>query len=180
VPLHGEPKLGGFFMEEIWVEIQGWPEYEVSNFGRIKRIAKNFGTRNGKILLPTKMKNGYLKVALCRNAKRVEYLVHRLVAINFIGNADKLDVCHIDGSRDNNIVSNLRIDTRKGNMNDARIHGTLCRGTKAGANKYSEELILKIKEDFKNNVSVPDCHKKYNIPVQTLYGIRNKTTWAWL
>lgn len=167
-------------MEEIWKEVSGWPEYEISSDGRVRRVSKNCGTTVGKILKPTKLNNGYYKVALCRNSKRKEYLVHRLVAITFLGNADGMDVCHIDGTRDNNKLSNLRIDTRKGNMNDSRIHGTLIKGSRVGTSKYTEDFILQIKNDLKNGLSVLNCHKKYNIPKTTIYGIKYKYTWSWL
>lgn len=177
---HGKPKLEGFFMEKIWKQIPNWKEYEISNYGEVRRIEKNCGATVGKTLKPSKLKNGYLKVSLCRNSKRKEFLIHRLVAMTFIGDADGMDVCHIDGTRNNNKLSNLRIDTRKGNMRDAVEHGTMIKGSKVGTSKYKEDFILKIKEHFKNGSTVVELHNKFNIPKPTLYGIKNNVNWKWL
>lgn len=167
-------------MDKIWKQIPDWQEYEISNYGEVKRISKNCGAKVGKILKPTKLKNGYLKVSLCRNSKRKEFLVHRLVAITFIGDASGMDVCHIDGTRDNNNLSNLRIDTRKGNMQDAILHGTMIKGSRVGTSKYKEDFILQIKNLFKNGATVPELAKKFNMPRPTLYGIKNNANWKWL
>jgi hypothetical protein len=167
-------------MDKIWKQIHDWQEYEVSNYGEIKRISKSCGATAGKILKPTKLKNGYLKVSLCRNSKRKEFLVHRLVAITFIGDAGGMDVCHIDGTRDNNNLSNLRIDTRKGNMQDSILHGTMIKGSRVGTSKYKEEFILEIKNLFKNGATVSELARKFNIPKPTLYGIKNNANWKWL
>lgn len=63
---------------EVFKEIPGWPEYEISTDGAVRRIAKACGATVMKTLKWQILKNGYAKVALCRNAKKREYLVHRL------------------------------------------------------------------------------------------------------
>lgn len=97
-----------------FVLIPDWPEYEISRSGQVRRIEKNCGAVAGKILKWTIMKNGYAKVSLCRDACKHEYLIHRLVAMTFIGDPLGMDVCHWDGNKLNNNLENLRIDTRKG------------------------------------------------------------------
>ena len=53
-------------------------------------------------------KDGYRLVTLCKDNKRYTRKVHRLVAEAFLGIDDtKTQVNHIDGNKDNNIVSNL-------------------------------------------------------------------------
>ena len=54
-------------MEEIWKEINGYPYYMVSNFGRVKRLAYNkidsLGRHNYKseiIIKPTDNGTGYM------------------------------------------------------------------------------------------------------------------------
>ena len=50
--------------------------------------------------------------------------VHRLVAWAFIGpQPDGYDVAHIDGDSHNNVLANLRYDTRSGNCQDWVFHG---------------------------------------------------------
>ena len=54
------------------------------------------------------MRNGYLKVDLCKNGKQKTFTVHRLVATVFISNPKNFPVVnHKDENKLNNNVSNL-------------------------------------------------------------------------
>lgn len=62
--------------------------------------------------------NGYFVVQLCKNNKRKNHLVHRLVAEHFIENPKSLpEINHKDEDKANNMVNNLEWCTRKYNMN---------------------------------------------------------------
>jgi len=162
------------------LQIPNWPEYTISKNGEVCRVMGACGAVVGKTLKWTILKNGYAKVALCRDSCRKEYLVHRLVALTYIGNAEGLDVCHFDGNKLNNNIKNLRIDTRKGNMADQIRMGKTPRGEKCGSNKYSTEFVKSIKNKLTNGVSVTFLHNETGIPKPTLYGIKSGATWAWL
>lgn len=69
---------------EIWKPVPDWPEYSVSNLGRVKRVTSSPGTRSGKILKPYKRNGGYLVVSLCRNGKKKDMYLHRVVASAFL------------------------------------------------------------------------------------------------
>jgi hypothetical protein len=87
---------------EPWVEIEGYPGYEVSPFGRV------LNSNTGLVLQPG-ISNGYPKINLCGNNKKKKYSIHRLVANAFINNPEnKRCVDHIDNNRTNNHVTNLR------------------------------------------------------------------------
>jgi hypothetical protein len=161
-------------------QIANWPEYTISTSGEVRRVVGACGAVVGKTLKWTILKNGYAKVALCRDSCRKEYLVHRLVALTYIGNAKGLDVCHFDGNKLNNNIENLRIDTRKGNMADQIRMGKTPKGEKCGSNKYSSEFVKSIKNKLTNGVSVTFLHNETGIPRPTLYGIKSGATWAWL
>lgn len=91
--------------QEIWKDIEGFPNYKVSNLGNIKSFTKK-GCGNN--LIPQPIRKGYLQVLLYKNGKPYPKKVHRLVAITFISNKDKLpQVNHIDGDKTNNCVNNL-------------------------------------------------------------------------
>ena len=91
-------------IKEIWKPIEGYPDYEVSNMGRVKSL--KFGKE--KILKGVKDKNGYLIVDLYKEGKQKHYLIHRLVASAFIDNPNNLpQVNHIDEDKTNNRVENL-------------------------------------------------------------------------
>lgn len=83
-----------------WKIIEGYENYEVSNFGHVRR--------NGKILKTFLDGGGYVNVQLCKNNRRKTFLVHRLVAIAFLPNSNNLPcVNHKDENKTNNCVDNL-------------------------------------------------------------------------
>ena len=90
-------------MEEIWKPVIGYENYyEVSNFGRVRRI------QTGRILKGSTDYDGYSLVGLYLNQKVRMFRRHRLVAQAFIPNPDnKSEVNHIDGDKLNNFVGNL-------------------------------------------------------------------------
>lgn len=98
-------------IEEIWKEIDGYPNYKVSSMGNVKNY------KSGRILKPT-AKDGYLSVALYNANGRKYFFVHRLVACAFIPNpSDYPEVNHKDEIRSNNCLSNLEWCTSKYNAN---------------------------------------------------------------
>ena len=109
-------------MEEIWKDIEDYEAlYQVSNFGRVKRVT------TGRILKSGKDKKGYLHVGLYKNGIVSNKTIPRLVAQAFIPNPEnKPEVNHIDEDKTNNMVSNLEWMTAKENLN----HGT--RNERAG------------------------------------------------
>ena len=66
--------------KEIWKTIEEFPNYKVSNLGRIKNIRKD------KLMTISVRKNGYCVVKLSNNGNSKECKVHRLVAKAFIPN----------------------------------------------------------------------------------------------
>ena len=83
-------------MGEEWKQCQPYHSYWVSTLGNVKRIYKN---GNEKILKPVNNK-GYDKIDLIRKPKRVQGLIHRLVAECCIPNPDnKPYVDHINENK---------------------------------------------------------------------------------
>lgn len=103
--------------KEIFREIDGFPDYEVSNLGRVC----SFKGKYPKILKLGKDREGYLYVILYTGRKRVKKKVHRLVAEAFVPNPEnKPQVNHIDEDKKNNVAENLEWVTCRENVN----HGT--------------------------------------------------------
>lgn len=104
---------------EVWKDIEGFEgKYAVSNLGNVKSLNYRH-TGKEKILSPFKTWKGYLRVNLCRNGKRKNYAVHRLVLSTFnpVDDSESLQVNHIDEDKSNNRLENLEWMTCKENNN---------------------------------------------------------------
>lgn len=116
------------FNPELWLPVTGYEGvYEVSNAGQVRSVDRMVhrggGTTRkakGVILRAAPTSTGRLTVALSLDGKHRTHLVHRLVAVAFLGSPPEgTEVCHNDGDASNNRVTNLRWDTHASNMLDA-------------------------------------------------------------
>lgn len=100
-------------VKEVWKAVDGYEGlYEVSDHGRVKSFHFN---KNGKIRMLNNKKGDYFRLPLtdARGINRT-FLVHRLVARTFIGDIPLgYEVHHIDGNKQNNVLSNLQIISSK-------------------------------------------------------------------
>lgn len=103
---------------EAWKPVPGWEMYyEVSDHGRVRRIAGGRGSRRG--IKKNTISNGRAVVSLNRPGVQETALVHRLVMEAFIGPCpDGMECCHNDGNSLNNWLVNLRWDTKQANAVD--------------------------------------------------------------
>jgi hypothetical protein len=102
---------------EMFKVIKEYPLYSVSTQGRVVKNSSH------KVMTPSKKPNGYMQINLftCDGRRKKEY-VHRLVALTFIPNNEKLpEVNHIDGKRDNNVLENLEWVSRRENIDKSQI-----------------------------------------------------------
>lgn len=102
---------------EQWKEIVGTNgRYFVSNYGRIKSIGGKKGKTEYKIMKQSTINSGYKTIKLFVNGKHETFLVHRLVAIAFLGEHPGLDINHKNGIKTDNRLNNIEWCTRKENM----------------------------------------------------------------
>ena len=100
-----------------WTDIKGYENlYQISKEGEEKSLYFN----KEKILKQHIMKNGYHQVSLYKDGIKTKFLVHRLVALNFLPNPNSLpQVNHIDGNKSNNSIENLEWISQIDNMKHA-------------------------------------------------------------
>ena len=100
---------------EIWKQIKDYPDYEVSNEGRVRSNKR----KKTVILRPAQFSNGYLFVSLSDSLglKRRACLIHRLVLTTFhpCENMDQLQVNHLNCNRADNHLENLEWATPQDN-----------------------------------------------------------------
>ena len=106
---------------EMWKPIPNFIGlYEVSNLGRIKSL--NYKHRGFEKVLKLSAKDGkYIKVTLYnREGNPKTFRVHRIVAMAFLPEPtpEQIQVNHIDGDKQNNIVENLEWVSPQQNVNN--------------------------------------------------------------
>lgn len=154
-------------MIEVWKTIKDYPDYKVSNLGRVK----SFKTSTPKILKGRGER--YLRVSLTAKLVSKNYLVHRLVAIAFLGEPKfKIFVNHINGKKFDNKVMNLEWVTHKENIR----HSWRIKLSKPsyGNSKLSATSIKKIRVS-------KECSKflavRYNVSVVHINRIKRGAVW---
>lgn len=134
---------------EKWKSISGYEGYyEVSNLGRVRRVATG-GSENPKLLHPSVGGSGYLTVRLSKDNVKKNHMVHRLVACAFIKRPDEesMQVAHNDGDRLNNFADNLRWATPRENNFDKYEHGTASYSNGRRYGVLSDEDVIAIRLD---------------------------------
>lgn len=110
-------------MEEIYIKVKGYQDYEVSNLGNVRSLKNN----KIKILSQGTHSNGYNHVTLSNNGIIKTFKVHRLVCISFSENSNfktNLVVNHIDFNKQNNRVDNLELVSCRENSNKKHLKST--------------------------------------------------------
>lgn len=102
----------------------GFPAYEVSDRGRVRRCLPCSGSRVGKLIAPRPHTKGYVTVGLYRDKRRTSRLIHSLVAEAFIGpRPPGHEVNHRDGDKLNNHAGNIEWVTSSANTRHADLMG---------------------------------------------------------
>lgn len=109
--------------KEIWEQIKGFEDYEISNLGNVRSYNKTPDIHIHKSMHVNHTKEGYETITLTKTRK---YLVHRLVAETFIPNPEnKKEVNHKDLDKQNNKADNLEWVSHSENMKHAYANGVI-------------------------------------------------------
>lgn len=163
---------------EKWVDIVGFPDYQISDMGRVKSNARfklgdkgYYQLERDKILKHNILRGGYHQVKLFCNGNPSNFLVHRLVAYHFIDNPDnKPEVNHKFGNKDDNRASMIEWSSSMENTQHAERTGL------ANHYKTDEDTVRMIKLDLKLHHGVVWIDRilseKYCVSVEIVYNIR--------
>jgi hypothetical protein len=161
---------------EQWLPIVGYEQnYEVSDYGRVRSIARPACAGGLLALSPTKQ--GYARTSLWQRGKRASFLVHRLVLEAFNGPCPNgLEAAHLNGNRSDNALSNLIWATRKENHSHKIIHGTQQFGSSCYNAKLSDDSAREIRR-LRGIVAGAELSRRYNIAASIVSAIQLGKSW---
>jgi len=163
---------------ENWLDITGTNGvYQVSNLGRVKSLVY-YGEEI--ILKPHFDRDGYLRVGLTKNKKYGGYLIHRLVAYEFIPNPEnKPQINHKKGIKHDNRVSELEWNTMKENFEHAKKNNLTLKGERNPKAKLTEKDVLKIREEYPKigYGALSKLGRKYGVKHCTISDIITRKKW---
>lgn len=151
--------------------------YEVSNMGRVKRLAVKVKNGHGYRITQERIAKcstdayGYRIASLSHKSKVLKRPVHQLVAMVFLGyeRNGKMDVVvdHKDNDRTNNKLDNLQLITHRKNCNKDVRGEVMIAGVKRNQKRFNSSIrINKVKVFLGQDKSAEVCGKIYQLACQ--------------
>jgi len=177
---------------EVWRLVPGYPDYEVSDQGRVRRREAVGRWAAGHVLSPGKAHSGHLYVILTGPGRRPrKEFVHRLVAKAFVGPSpfDGAMVLHHDDCPTNNRPDNLYWGDHKQNVRDAKLNRkgppeVSQRGAQPGSANSSavlnEDDVRRILQYLDDGLCGACIARLYGVRKETIYSIAKGRTWRHL
>lgn len=160
--------------------IPGYDGYFVTPDGRVFSN-RRYGRAGMLFEMRQHYNNGYLCFTINTPTWHAVVRVHIAVALAYIGPKPTEDavVRHLDGSRDNNVVSNLRWGTKQENAQDMVAHGRAgrARGERNWAAKVTEEIVLQIRQMAANGITHAEISRMLNISRPQVSHIVRRRSW---
>lgn len=155
-----------------WTTIAHAPGYELRQDGLVRN------KKTGKVLKQHTNPSGYLIVCLHGSSKGRTFLVHRLIAEQFVsGHRDDLEVNHKDGDKLNNALDNLEWVTRRENQMH-RIHQL---GRKAKMHTLTEDVVRRLVAFRNDNLaSMSVTGQKFGVHATMVCAIFTGKAWGHL
>lgn len=169
-------------MEIRWCVIKDFPNYSVSEDGRVRRTKQSGNNhKKNKVLKPAIIKSGYYQVKLYNDELFTWKKIHRIVLSHFQreplpgeqGN-------HKDGVKSNNHNSNLEWVTGSENVRHAIKNGlweNRAKGERQGSAKLTCEKVKEIKEMLKISNELTKIGNLFGVNKCTISDIKEGRTW---
>ena len=178
-------RFAAFDASEVWAPIPGFESsYEISTFGRVRSLTRVVPSRRwghkkvqGRDMVLAECCDGYRGVNLCAEGVAYKRLVHRLVALTFLGKSDLPVVRHLDGDKTNNRVTNLAWGTDKENTGDRWTHGTMIFGEAHRRAVLSDSQVQIIRRMHARKFSTKGLARSFGVGESTIHNVVKRNTW---
>lgn len=161
---------------EIFKPVPDYEQYEVSQFGNIRRKLKSGRYRD---LRPVLKSNGYRSVKLSQNGEVKELYLHQIVLLTWVGPCPEgFESCHGPRGASCNELSNLSYNSHLANIRDKKRDGTQPTGSACPTAKLTEEevrLIRKLREE--HSYTYKRLSQIFNVAHPTISMIINRKSW---
>lgn len=166
-------------LAEAATPLSGFPGYAISQDGTVWSVGSNWRGYGARPLRAVPNADGYLKVRLVVNGRRVNRTVHGLVATTFHGRkpSERSQVRHLNGDCLDNRAANLRWGTALENADDRNEHGTTARGARSGTSKLSERDVREIRGHLAAGGSQRVIAARYDVSQTTISKIKLGKWW---
>ena len=147
---------------ELWKSIKNYQDYSISNLGRIKSL--KFEKEK---ILKGGFSYGYPMIALSKKGEKKTFMIHTLVAINFLDYKNKnkkIIIDHINNIKTDNRLINLQIITQRQNLSKDKKGSSIYTGVSwdKSKNRWISSITINCKRYhlgcFKNEY---DAHLAY-------------------
>lgn len=167
--------------DEQWKPITDFPDYAVSNCGRVKRITYSPFAGGKEFRKPTETQFGYLQFGFRKDGKLRVVFAHRLVACAFLERpSDKHVVNHKDGNKHNNHVDNLEWVTMKYNSFHSFhvLNHKAANGERLPQSRLTENDVIKIRNLYSTgNYSQKELSEMFSIASSHISNIVSLKKW---
>lgn len=185
---------------EQWRSINDFPNYEVSNQGRVRRLAHfKYGTastrQSGYILTQNSTPRTYRQVHLFHHGKSLSQMAHRLVLTAFVGQCPVgHEANHRNGIKTDNRLNNLEWVTPSQNKRHAVRSRLAYIGERNGRAKLTANDVRRIRQELtqwsgirgglaklhpeRATYSLTAIARRYGVSRSAIAFIRNAQHWA--
>ena len=166
---------------EQWKPVVGWEGwYEVSDMGRVRRVAPGRGVSQVGRVMTTALnpKTRYASVHLQRPGANARVMVHSVVMQAHVGPRPAgCEVNHIDGNRANNRVTNLEYVTHRQNAEHAVRLRLIPAGEDSASALLTAEQVRAIRELLPKFTNMA-LGRIFKVNRETIRAIRTGRSWA--
>jgi hypothetical protein len=163
-------------------QIRNFPGYFIEPCGDVWSTRRH--PHGVRLTSTTNSYTGYVSVGLYKGDEQKRMYIHRLLLLTFVGDPPpgKPFALHADGTRDNNVLSNLRWGSAKDNHDDSVRHGTAphlrCKwgaGEDSPVSKLSRDEVLAIRASESTHAELAD---EFGVSVSTIRVVKSRKGWA--